>query len=108
MVTFMPPTYVVPYGRGQNQEAGHPTYDVHRWLGGFNRSYVVLITDSTVSTYPGVKSLDTDDIEAANAGSGEGGKAYFRGGTTYTVTDAEAALLYAAGYTDELDGYFPS
>lgn len=61
--------------------------------------YHVLITSGAATASPGVASVTTQDIEDADSGSGEGGKAWFRGGLTYTVTAAEDTILTAAGYT---------
>ena len=61
--------------------------------------YSVLITGGVATPSPGRVSPTAGDIAAADAGSGEGGKAWFRGGITYTVTSAEQTILEAAGYT---------
>ena len=61
--------------------------------------YSVLITGGAASASPGLISPTAGDIAAADSGSGEGGKAWFRGGITYTVTEAEKTILEAAGYT---------
>lgn len=61
--------------------------------------YSVLITGGVATASPGRISPTAGDIAAADAGSGEGGKAWFRGGITYTVTSAEQTILEAAGYT---------
>jgi len=61
--------------------------------------YHVLIESSVVSASPGLTSITTEDVDDADSGSGEGGKAWFRGGLTYTITAGEKTILDAAGYT---------
>ena len=56
----------------------------------------VLITSGVAATVPAPTPAQ---ISAAQAGSGEGGKAWFRGTTTYTITDAEGVALVAAGFS---------
>jgi hypothetical protein len=71
---------------------------VWRHFDGVPAGYSVLITSGVASTYPGRTSPSAGEIAAADTGSGEGGQAWFRGGITYTVTDAERTILQAAGY----------
>lgn len=59
----------------------------------------MFITGGVATASPGVTSPAIDTIAAADSGSGEGGKAWFRGGLTYQVTAAEKTILEAAGYT---------
>jgi len=59
----------------------------------------VLITAGVATASPGRVSPSTADIAGADAGSGEDGKAWFRGGITYTITAGEDTILSAAGYT---------
>lgn len=61
--------------------------------------YSVLITDGEATPAPGTVSPTAGDIAATDAGSGEGGKAWFRGGISYTLTSAEETILTDAGYT---------
>ena len=63
-------------------------------------SYSVLITGGVATTAPGKISPTAGEIADADAGSGEGGKAWFRGGISYTITDAEETILCAAGFDD--------
>jgi len=99
MATFTPPTY----GDAINPEdTGHSKrYSLWRHYGTpIKVGYSVLITDGTATTAPGRVSPTADDIAGADAGSGEGGKAWFRGGIAYTVTSAEESALTSAGYGD--------
>lgn len=93
-MTFTPPTFNVPW-----RDEGRKDRRFWRFYDGIPTGYSVLITGGTVSTYPGVVSPSTDDIAAADSGSGEGGKAAFLGGHVYTVTSSEQTALEAAGYT---------
>jgi len=47
----------------------------------------------------GLKTFVAGDFEAADSGSGEDGKAVFRGRLAHVVTTIEKDLLVAAGYT---------
>lgn len=95
MPTFTPPTYQQGFldEPGANQAQGLMRYY------DFPVGYSVLITGGVASTYPGQTVPSTDEINAADSGSGIGGKAAFLGGRTYTVTSAEQTILQAAGYT---------
>lgn len=64
----------------------------------FSVGYSVLITAGVATPLPGRSAPTQDDIDAADAGSGMGGKAAFLGGRIYTVTSAEQTILEAAGY----------
>ena len=66
--------------------------------------YVVIITSGAANAAPGGVSLSTAAWAAADAGSGEGGKAIWRGGKQHTITDAEDVILRAAGYTTSESG----
>lgn len=65
-------------------------------------SYSVLITGGVATTAPGRKSPTAGNIADADDGSGEGGKAWFRGGISYEITSAEETILIAAGYGSEI------
>ena len=93
MPTFTPPTRTQPFIHERKDE-----WSLMRWYD-FDVGYSVLITGGVASTYPGVVTPSGDDITAADAGSGMGGKAAFIGGHTYTVTAGEQTILQAAGYT---------
>ena len=75
-------------------------YSMWRHYGGvIPVGYVVIITSGSVTTAPGKISATADEWAAADSGSGEGGKAIFRGGISYTITSAEQTILDNAGYT---------
>ena len=95
MPTFVPPTYEMPFNPEEVQ--GRSIGLMRRVK--FPVGYSVVITDDTPSTYPGVVGLSGEAIEGADSGSGQGGKAAYLGGHIYVVSDAEATLLDAAGYT---------
>ena len=59
----------------------------------------VLITGGVATTFPGTTAPTTQDILAADSGSGEEGRAAFLGGRTYTITAGEETILNAAGYS---------
>ena len=91
--TFTPPTYNTPW-RSPRQRG-----DLWRFYDGVVTGYSVLITGGVASTYPGVVSPSTDDINAADSGSGMASKGAFIGGRTYTVTAGEKTILEDADYT---------
>ena len=63
--------------------------------------YHVLITGGSATAFPGVQGVTTEELDDADSGSGEGGKAWFRGGQTYRITGAEYDDIAAAGaYTE--------
>lgn len=99
MPTFTPDTYTIPLN--DESQGGHgERYSMWRhYQGVIPTGYSVLITSGTATASPGRVSPSADDIANADSGSGEGGKAWFRGGITYTVTAAEQTILEAAGYT---------
>lgn len=96
MADFTPPTFKQPFNP---ESQDHPKYSLWRWYAGYNTPYSVLITDGVATPYPGTVSPTIADTANADAGSGEGGQAWFRGGITYSVTSAEETILVAAGYT---------
>ena len=65
----------------------------------FNVGYSVLISGGVATPYPGRTGPSQADIDAADAGSGVGGKAAFLGGRDYEITAGEQTILEAAGYT---------
>lgn len=102
MPIFSPPTY--EYSAVDGVPTSHPGHALFRRYT-FPRGYSVLITNGTATAHPGTVSPTTDDIAAADTGSGEGGKAAFVGGHVYTITAAERTILEAAGYTVIGDPY---
>lgn len=96
--TFTPPTYTMPLN---DEDVGHGSrFSLWRhYQGVIPTGYSVLITDEEATAAPGTVSPTAGDIAAADSGSGEGGKAWFRGGIPYVVTDAEVTILTNAGYT---------
>jgi len=97
MPTFTPTTYDL--GK-LPEEAGHgPDWSLWRYFrDGIAAQYVVIITGGVANPSPGYASPSVDQFNNADSGSGENGKAIFRGGETYTVTDGEKVILIAAGY----------
>lgn len=92
MATFTPDTY-----KGHIKTDGAPRlWSRMNWR---DVGYNVLITGGVANATPGVQSPEADTIASADSGSGEGGKAWFRGGITYTITGTEDTILQAAGYT---------
>ena len=100
MPTFTPTTYDGPSrmaGRELNhRQVGH---DMWRFFRQLPIGYHVLIESGVATASPGRTNVSTEDIDDADSGSGEGGKAWFRGGLTYIVTAAEDTILTTAGYT---------
>lgn len=93
MATFTPTTY-----KGRIHQ-GPKRFNVWRFTNWRDVGYNVFITGGVATATPGVIGPEADTIAAADDGSGEGGKAWFRGGITYTITAAEETILQAAGYT---------
>lgn len=93
MASFTPPTYKGKIVQGPRR------YNLWRWTNWRDVGYNVLITGGTATASPGVLAPEADDIAAADDGSGEGGKAWFRGGITYEVNGTESTALTSAGYT---------
>ena len=92
--TFDPPTYFV-----RRSVKGDPRHELWKHYDGITTGYAVLITGSAASPFPGLATPAQDAINAADAGSGEAGLAYFAGARSYTITEGEADILFAAGYT---------
>lgn len=88
MPTFTPPTFEAPV----HNEGLLRYYNIPR-------AYSVAITGGTATTHPGKQTLTQDEIDAADSGSGFGGRAAFVGGRTYEITAGEKTILDAAGYT---------
>ena len=100
MPSFTPTTYDGP-SRMAGPELNHRSIGTDMWRH-FRQlpiGFHVLITAGVATASPGRTDVTTSDIEDADLGSGEGGQAWFRGGLTYTVTDAEDTILTTAGYT---------
>lgn len=93
MPSFTPTTY-----KGRIEQ-GPRRYNLWRYTNWRDVGYHVLITGGVATASPGTISPESDAIAAADSGSGEGGKAWFRGGITYTITGTEDTILTAAGYT---------
>ncbi|WP_461521044.1 hypothetical protein [Porticoccus sp.] len=91
--TFTPGTY-----KGRI-EKGRSPHNIWRYMNWRDVGYNVLITGGVATASPGSIAPDTDTIAAADSGSGEGGKAWFRGGITYNVNGTEDNILTSAGYT---------
>lgn len=92
--TFTPPVVTGQSGPVDPQARGF----INRWFrGDFSRADNVWIVDGTAaqnyqpqSTYNSDGSLNQDGLQRTTA--------FFQGGATYTVTDAEATILNAAGF----------
>ncbi len=99
MPTFAPTTYDMP--KPPEVNAPHTDrYSLWRYFSdGVPTSHVVIITSGVANASPGHKTPSVDQMNAADVGSGEVGKAIFHGGQTYTVTSGEDTILTAAGYT---------
>jgi hypothetical protein len=91
--TFTPPTYRVSFA--DENETGP---SLMRWFS-FPVGYTVVITGGVATPYPGQTVPRDSDLQAADAGSGDGGKGVFTNGVAYLVTDGEKTILEAAGYT---------
>ena len=105
MPTFSPTTYDVP--KHQEVNAPHDArYSLWRYFSdGVPTSFVAIITNGDANASPGYTTPSVDQMNAADIGSGEAGKAIFHGGQTYTITNPEADDLAKAGYTVAEDGY---
>ena len=99
MPTFSPTTYDVP--KPPEVDGPHDArYSMWRYFSdGIPTSYVAIITAGVANASPGYTNPSVDQMNGADAGSGEAGAAIFHGGTTYTVTSGEDTILTAAGYT---------
>lgn len=98
MPSFTPSTYRMPYAP-EPRSLRLGVVGMFRRLPGIPTGYAVLITSGVATPTPGLTTVTTDQEAAADAGSGDAGKAYFTAGRTYTVTAAEKTILEAAGYT---------
>lgn len=99
--TFTPPTYNlnIPDRREETQGAANDNMFWGHYGKAIPTGYSVLITGGVATASPGTITPTAGDIADSDSGSGEGGKAWFRGGNVYTVTSAEQTILEAAGYT---------
>ena len=93
-ISFDPPTYFV-----RRSVKGDPRHELWKFYDGITTGYAVLITSGVASPLPGLATPAQDAINAADAGSGEAGLAYFAGGRSYIITSGEKTILEAAGYT---------
>ena len=111
MPTFTPTTYGMPI---PDEKHDHVSLWRHYGLP-IQTGYSVIISEGVATPAPGVISPPIRDITGnaavpnatethvgADAGSGEGGLAWFRGGISYTITSAEETILVAAGYGSEI------
>lgn len=96
MPTFTPPTYK---GKLAPEQSNHKRHSLWRHYDWRDVGYNVLITGGVAVTSPGVVAPDLNALAATDDGSGEGGKAWFRGGIEYTITAGEKTILDAAGHT---------
>jgi hypothetical protein len=94
MPTFTAPTYRIPF----NDEKINKPRHLMRWFS-LPVGYTVLITGGVATPLPGRTVPTVSELAAADAGSGDGGKAVFSNGVTYTITSGEQTILEAAGYT---------
>lgn len=91
--TFTPGTYKGRIVKGPQR------YNLWRYMNWRDVGYNVITTGGVASATPGVIAPETDTLAAADSGSGEGGKAWYRGGITYSVNGTESLHLTTAGYT---------
>lgn len=96
MPSFTPPVY--DFSAVEGTPRSHPGFRLFRRYT-WSRGYSVRIVDGTATPLPGGINFTQAQINECDDGSGIGGKAFFQGGRTYTITDAEAAILQTAGYT---------
>lgn len=96
MPSFTPPTYK---GALAPEPGIFKRFSLWRFYNYRDVGYHVLITSGVATPSPGRVGPQSSEIDAADAGSGENGKAWFRGGITYTITAGEDTILQAAGYT---------
>lgn len=78
---------------------GRQRHNIWRYMNWRDVGYNVIITGGVANTTPGSIAPESDTIAAADSGSGEGGKAWFRGGITYSVNGSENTILTTGGYT---------
>ena len=101
MPTFQPTTYDGPSRMaGVEREHRDIGQDLWRYFRQLPVGFHVLITSGSANASPGARDVTTEELENADSSDGgEGGKAWFRGGLSYTITSAEETILQAAGYT---------
>lgn len=100
-ITFTFPTYTFEAPTSSqlwNWDQVEKKHRMWRFYGGFDVALTVVITDGVASPL-GRQGLTVAEISGADSGSGEGGKAVFKGPNSYQVTFEEKAVLEAAGYT---------
>lgn len=97
MATFTPPTY----NTGIVHDRQSPLWRFYD--DAIEVGYSVLITGGTATAAPGVVSPPIGDVNATDDGSGENGRAWFRGGIPYEITSAEETILTNAGYGDYIE-----
>jgi len=83
---------------GREREHAQVGHDLWRFYRQLPIGYHVLIEDSAATAFPGRTDVTTETIDDADSSvGGEGGKAWFRGGLTYLITDTESTIIQAAG-----------
>lgn len=98
-MTFTPPTHKAKLAP---EEEGHSKkWSLWRHYNWLDEGRTVIIDGGTVipEASAGPRLFTTDELAAADSGSGENGLAVFRGARTYTVNSTESTKLQAAGYT---------
>ncbi len=102
MPTFVPPKDKPSHVEWQDETIGHTgLHSLWRWYREPIGARSVRIVGGVVEPLAteGAKDfVDPDDILSSDIGSGDAGKAFFRGGHSYEVTPAETVLLTTAGY----------
>ncbi len=88
-----------------NLEEGSVAWRLHRFYGGPTSEYSVFITGGVATPFPGSRGYTMAQVNAADEGSGYGGRAAFIGGYLWgELTGSEESILEAAGYTIEGGG----
>lgn len=99
LTTFHAPVFYDPMKKEAGAKEG---YSLWRWYDDIVPVVQpVIIASGTVipTAAEGRRIFTVDELAAADAGSGEEGKAIFRGKMQHDVTSEEGTLLDAAGYT---------
>jgi hypothetical protein len=88
------------YDKPHIPEPGHEEFSMWRYFSGIATARTIIITSGVATAAPGMVNPTQTELDNADAGTGENGKAIWRSSNeTQTVNTTEGTILTTAGYT---------